>query len=183
MLVSGSPRRRTLLEATGLSVRVCPPVPAVDETWPNLPPAAAVVALAQKKLAAVACGDDLALAADTVVILEGVPIGKPKDRAHARAMLQRMSGRLHLVYTGYVVARGALRRERAVITRVTFRSLSERELDRYLDTDEPYDKAGAYAVQGGAASFIDTIEGSYTNVIGLPIREVLEDIQSLESSG
>lgn len=94
-------------------------------------------------------------------------------------MLRRLSGRRHRVVTGFVVARGAARRAEAVSTRVWFRDLSDAEIDAYLATGEPYDKAGSYAIQGIAGAFIDRIEGSYTNVVGLPLPEVLAAVEAL----
>jgi len=178
LLASGSPRRKRLLEAACFTVDVR--IPNADETWPGGTSAEGVVTLAERKLAAV--GDSsklLALAADTVVVIDEERLGKPVDADRARAMLRRLSGRQHHVVTGFVLARAERRRAEAVSTRVWFRELSDEEIERYLVTGEPYDKAGSYAIQGIAGAFIDRIEGSYTNVVGLPVPEVLAAAEAL----
>jgi septum formation protein len=118
------------------------------------------------------------LAADTDVVLDGDVLGKPRDEDDARAMLARLSGRVHDVVTGYEVYDAAAgRADGAVVrTRVEFAALGRGEIDAYVATGEPMGKAGGYAIQGRAAGMIRRIEGSYTNVVGLPLREVLETL-------
>lgn len=173
-LASASPRRRELLEAAGWRVRVQPA--GVDETrHPGEPASAYVLRLARAKAAHVApsCAhDELILGADTVVVLDGEVLGKPRDDADARAMLARLANREHAVLTGICLRRGEHERTQLETTRVWFASLSPAEIAAYVSTGEPRDKAGAYAIQGRAASFIPRIEGSYSNVVGLPLAAV-----------
>jgi len=114
------------------------------------------------------------LAADTVVIVDGEPFGKPRDAAHARAMLARLSGRKHEVATAFVLLDSAGRIFAADVVRseVVFRRLEPADIDSYVQTGEPFDKAGGYAIQGGARRFIQEVNGSFTNVVGLPMAEV-----------
>lgn len=118
------------------------------------------------------------LAADTDVVLDGEVLGKPRDAGDARTMLERLSGRVHDVVTGFEVYDVSSRRADGgvVRTRVEFAALSRAEIDAYAATGEPMGKAGGYAIQGRAAGMIRRIEGSYTNVVGLPLREVLETL-------
>jgi septum formation protein len=118
--------------------------------------------------------DSWILAADTVVALGDLALGKPRDHEDAVAMLTRLSGREHVVYTGVVLLRpGAEPAAHTVVeTRVTFRPLDASEIQAYIETGEPFDRAGAYAIQGEGAHLVDRVEGSYTNVIGLPVAEV-----------
>lgn len=177
-LVSGSPRRRTLLHAAGFDVTVL--LPEADESLPaGIPIVQSAVVLAERKLASVLRPDGRALAADTLVVLGDLPLGKPRHRDEAAAMLHMLSGAQHEVVTGFVVSREGRERAAAVRTKVWFRRLSEVEVERYLDSGEAYDKAGAYAIQGEAGAFVDRIEGSYTNVVGLPVSEVLAAIEVL----
>lgn len=175
VLASSSPRRRALLAQVGLHVAVR--VPAVDETpAPGERPEALVERLARAKAAAVvgAGADGLpALAADTVVVIDGVALGKPADAAAARSMLRRLSGARHDVVTAVALAPadGGPARSVVVTTRVGFRPLSAAEIGAYVDTGESFDKAGGYGIQGLAAVFVDRIEGSYSNVVGLPLAE------------
>lgn len=172
ILASGSPRRRELLETIGLGpFRVVKPV--FDEGTVRAPsPAALVEALSAGKAAAVAAGegpDALILAADTVVVLDGAILGKPAHRADARRMLSALSGREHTVYTGVTVRRGERVLTRHQATDVTFRPLTAGEIEAYLDTGEPMDKAGAYGIQGVGALLVSGIRGDYFNVMGLPV--------------
>ncbi len=147
--------------------------PHVDETWPGGSPTAGAVILARRKLDKIGVGQDPAVAADTLVVVDEQRFGKPVDRADAQRILRTLSGRRHEVVTGFCVGRGAARAEGAVTTGVWFRHLGVAEIERYVGGAEPYDKAGGYAIQGGAAAFIERIEGSFTNVMGLPLSEVL----------
>ncbi|HLK89082.1 MAG TPA: Maf family protein [Polyangia bacterium] len=183
VLASASPRRRELLERLGLVLEVAPA--EVDET-PHadekpLDYARRVAAAKCDTVAdGVAAGRDLAvLGADTTVIVEDAILGKPADDTEARAMLLRLGGRRHEVVTAYTLRFGARRVERAVTTLVAMRALQPAEVEAYVASGEGRDKAGAYAVQGIAAAFVTELRGSLTNVIGLPLAEVLADLQAL----
>lgn len=170
VLASASPRRRELLTSLGLEFDIQPA--QGPENTPDCGDAGeAVRAIALGKARAVAAQrpGDLVVAADTVVELGGVILGKPADEAEARAMLRALSGRTHRVYTGVAVIAQGRESVRDEQTRVRFRALSDREIAAYTATGEPMDKAGAYAVQGRAALFIEGIEGDYFNVVGLPL--------------
>lgn len=174
VLASASPRRRSLLQRVGLEVTVCPV--HVDESVHDEETAAeAAERLAADKANAAAQRDasQPILAADTIVSIDGELLGKPADRSDAVAMLRRLSGRWHEVVTGVAlwtpthgVATASAR------TRVRFADLAREEIERYADSTEPYDKAGAYAIQGSASWFVETITGSSSNVVGLPLEQV-----------
>ncbi|MFT7474684.1 MAG: septum formation protein [Verrucomicrobiales bacterium] len=168
ILASGSPRRLALLEQLGLSPVVRPA--DIDETpLPNEMPAAHVERLALEKGAAVdAEPGDTVISADTIVTIDGALLGKPRDRAHATTMLRRLSGRTHQVMTGVAVRSNGDTTSFVETTSVHFAKLSEDDIAWYVDTGEPFDKAGAYALQGRGGAFVIGIEGSYDNVIGLP---------------
>lgn len=171
VLASASPRRRELLGLLGLAPEVVPP--EIDEAVrAGEAPEAYVERLAQEKAAQVARGlpGALVLAADTTVALGADVLGKPASEAEARHMLGRLSGTWHEVFTGVAVD-GPLRASLVVRTRVEFRPLSAGEIAWYVATGEPMDKAGAYAVQGRAGAFVARLEGSPTNVVGLPLAE------------
>lgn len=172
ILASSSPRRAGLLRQIGLSFQVC--VHPVDESYnPGAEPGELVEQLAWRKAAAVAeigC-EGFVIGADTVVVLQGRVLGKPDSEKEAVRMLEMLSGNTHEVYTGVALLdlenrRSLLRHEK---TRVTFKPLEEGEIRRYAATGEPFGKAGSYAVQGRAAVFISSIEGCYSNVVGLPL--------------
>jgi septum formation protein len=181
VLASASPRRRELLERIGLSLRVAPV--DLDET-PRAGESARPYAqrLAAEKCTAAAeragIDDPPLLAADTVVVLEGAIFGKPADAAEAAAMLGRLSGRRHEVITAYHIRHRGTAVERAVTTAVTFRLLSPAEIEAYVASGEWRGKAGGYAVQGIAALFTTELRGSLTNVIGLPLAEVVADLRA-----
>jgi len=182
ILASASPRRQELLSSAGISFEVLPS--EVDEGFQEgEPPEEYVVRLARRK--ATKAGerhkDRWVLAADTVVVLDGRILGKPGDRQEAKEMLGVLSDQEHRVITGFCLLRGdsGKSREGTVTTRVRFKRLSSREIEWYLDTGEPFDKAGAYAIQGKAAFMIKEIRGSYTNVVGLPLTEVIEALQEM----
>ena len=177
VLASRSPRRRELLLAAGLHVEVCPP--DVDESaGPGEPAAAMVLRLAVLKAAAVPT-DEVVIAADTAVVLDGEALGKPTDAEHACTMLARLSGRHHEVLTGFCVQRGRARLATVVKTDVWVRALSAAEIFGYVSSGEPMDKAGAYGIQGIGGALIDRLDGSYTNVVGLPLAEVLAAIREI----
>ena len=175
VLASGSPRRRELLQLAGLEAVVRPA--DVDETQHDgEDPISYVVRLAKLKACAVpAAEDEVVLAADTTVVLDGQILGKPRDAEDAVAMLQRLRGRAHTVSTGVAVAQpsGAVA-ETVVTTDVVMAPISDAAIHAYVDGGEPLDKAGAYGIQGQAAAFIARISGSWTNVVGLPVVETLE---------
>ncbi len=182
ILASASPRRFELLSLAGVLIEVVPG--KTDETFlPGESPEAHVARLARAK-AMEAAGQypkRWILGADTVVVLDHEVLGKPQHRREAEEMLIRLSGREHQVITGYCL-RGsspAKIRERTVITRVVFKTLSPEEIRWYVESGEPFDKAGAYAIQGKAAFMVREIFGSYTNVVGLPLCEVLEDLAAV----
>ena len=169
ILASASPRRRELLQLLGYPFLV--DAPEVDETCP-LGAREAVQELSRRKaLAAAALHPGcVILAADTLVAIDNVPLGKPADRADAHRMLRMLSGREHHVYTGVscVSAQGVLTQGLDAST-VRFAGMSDEEIDRYIATGEPMDKAGAYALQGGAAAWIEEVRGTPSGVIGLPL--------------
>ena len=172
VLASGSPRRAQLLARLDLHPEVRPP--DVDETpHPDETPEAMVTRLAGRKAAAVARDGEVVVAADTVVVSDGQGLGKPVDDADAEAMLRRLSGRTHHVVTGVCVLRGPLAAATRVTTAVTFRPLTDAEVAWYVATGEPAGKAGGYALQGAGAALVDRVEGSDTNVIGLPLAETV----------
>ncbi len=171
ILASASPRRRELLDQIGCSYRV--EVSQAEEIdSQGLLPSALVQKNAYLKAAKVAAlyPDIPVLGADTVVSLDDDIFGKPKDKEHAREMLTRLAGRTHLVSTGIVLAWHNQFWQAYETTEVDFAPLSPAEIDRYIATGEPADKAGAYGIQGRAAAFIEQIRGSYSNVVGLPLH-------------
>lgn len=175
LLASASPRRADLLAAAGFVFDVAPA--EVDETALPGEPAldyALRVALAKARGAAAGCRDSgiTVLAADTVVVADGEILGKPVDDADAERMLKRLSGAVHTVLTAVVLCRNGRELSAVVETRVHLLPLSDSEIKWYVATGEPEGKAGAYAIQGHAARFIDWIEGSWSNVVGLPIATV-----------
>lgn len=176
LLASGSPRRRDLLQAAGLEVRLAPP--NIEEVWPGGTPEESAIRLAQQKLDAVP-DPGLTLAADTVVVLDEVPLGKPATAEEAREMLARLAGRTHRVITGFCLRHGERRHAQAVATEVTFRPLTQGEIERYVARGECLDKAGAYGIQGQGGALVHALRGSYTNVVGLPLQEVLEAMEAL----
>lgn len=175
-LASASPRRRELLQAAGVDLVVSPA--DLDETpRPGERPVDLVLRLAREKAAAFAT-DAIVVAADTAVVLDDVAYAKPCDDDHARRMLRALSGRTHQVLTGWCVRRGSVVHYGVVATGVTFRVLDDGDIDRWLATGAHRDKAGAYAIQGAAAALVARVEGSLTNVIGLPLDEVLAAIHA-----
>ena len=188
ILASQSPRRKELLGLFHIPFTVC--VADIDETMDLSKPVYDEVARVScaKAQAVDRDADDVVIAADTVVVCDGVVLGKPKDKEDACRMLRMLSGRDHQVMTGMTVLRG---RQMLVCTEVTdihFRPLSDKEICSYVDTGEPMDKAGSYGIQGGAALFAERLNGDYYNVMGLPVcrlalllkqvaPEIMEDTQ------
>lgn len=178
VLASSSPRRRDLLQAAGFEIIIRPA--DVEELTGGLTPRDLVVANAERKALHVAAErrGELILGADTVVVLDGEILGKPRDKDHASEMLGRLSGRVHEVLTGVCLVRGGTRKVCLFVesTCVAFRSLDEAMIQAYLADIDPLDKAGAYAAQDDRGRLIERIEGSLENVIGLPVARVIEAI-------
>ena len=171
ILASQSPRRRELLGQMGFSFTVRP-AKGEELPHPELTPAQLVEELARQKaleVSAEAEADDVVVAADTVVAIDGKVLGKPHDKVHAAQMLSALSGREHTVYTGVAVKRGETLLVEHEATQVRFRPLTEREIDLYIQTGEPMDKAGSYGIQGYGALLVEGIRGDYFNVVGLPV--------------
>jgi len=183
ILASSSPRRAQILRDAGLVFSIVSS--AVDETpIPGEAPGDLVLRLANAKaelVAARSVGPAIVVAADTVVVLEGQILGKPRSTDDARHMLEKLSGRTHSVVTGVSLIRLPDVEPRAFVetTLVHFDRLSANEITRYLATDEPHDKAGAYAIQGRAGRYIPRIEGCYYNVVGLPLARLLSELHEL----
>lgn len=183
VLASASPRRHELLAGLGLAFEVRPA--DLDETpLPGEGAADMVRRLAEGKAAALARPGEVVLGADTVVGIDDRILGKPVDLADATAMLQRLSGRTHVVTTGVAVhvvpGKGATRHASiAVETAVTFIDLSDHDIRDYLATEEPFDKAGSYGLQGIGARFVASISGSPTSVIGLPLADTVRLLDSV----
>jgi septum formation protein len=187
VLASASPRRQELLRAAGISFVVQPA--DIDETpLANEPPQDYAERMAQEKALAVSQKrpQDLVLGADTIVVVDGAILGKPRDEEDACRMLRLLSGRTHQVITGVCLTKSVARGQGTVVsgkdnrdlktasetTRVTMVELSDDEIRAYVATGEPLDKAGAYAIQGMASRWIPRIEGDYSNVVGLPVALV-----------
>ena len=182
ILASGSPRRKELLDLTGLKYQVISPN-AEEKPLPEETPKEFVTRLALEKALSVAVNnaDDVVIGCDTVVVLNGKTIlGKPRSKKDAKDMLMRLAGREHTVLSGVAAVwhRKGKQRVITVETRVRIKQLEDWEINWYLDTGEPLDKAGAYALQGQGAIFIEGIVGSHTNVIGLPLMETVMLLRS-----
>ena len=183
ILASASPRRAEILRSASLQFTVLSS--AVDETpMPSEVPQDLVrrLALAKAELvAARALGPAIVIAADTVVVLEGAILGKPRTSEDARQMLAKLSGRTHSVMTGVALIRlpDAERREFIETTQVHFASVSNEEIVKYLASGEPFDKAGAYAIQGLGGRFVPRIDGCYFNVVGLPLARLYHELSLL----
>jgi septum formation protein len=172
VLASTSPRRRRLLEEAGYAFDVV--APDVDETPPpGVAPREVARLLAERKARAVdAPADAWVVAADTLLDFHGSIVGKPRDAEDARRILLHLSATVHDVVTGVVVRHGDALVSDVAVTRIRFRSLSPQEIGAYVETGEPLDKAGAYAVQGGARGFVEAMDGPLDNVVGLPMAVV-----------
>ena len=173
ILASASPRRRELLRTICPDFRVMPS--DLEETLAAGSPRAAAAGLALDKARAVAArnGEGVVLGADTIVVIDGQALGKPAGPDEARAMLRRLRGREHEVITGVAVvdARTGRSEATAVVSRVRMTEYGEAEIEAYVATDEPLDKAGAYAIQGRGGALVAGLEGSFSNVVGLPLEE------------
>jgi len=182
VLASQSPRRRELLATAGIPFTVR--VADVQEIRaPGEPPDSYARRLARAKAESVWEGrDEIVLGADTIVVLGQDVLEKPRDAADARLMLQRRAGREHVVITGICLRHPGGVEIDSSATRVRFSALTAAEIDAYVGTGEPMDKAGAYAIQGLASKFVEHIEGCYFNVIGLPLSRVYRYLKTLEKS-
>jgi septum formation protein len=171
ILASSSPRRKDLLNQIGFDFEII--VSDVDEDIGERDPAELVKKLAYAKANAVAggAGDAIIIGADTIVWIDDEILGKPADAEHAFKMLKQLSGRAHRVYTGLAIFNTATNERKVTVdeTDVYFRELSDEEINAYIATGEPMDKAGAYGLQGRAAMFVRRIEGDYFTVVGLPL--------------
>jgi len=173
ILASSSPRRSELLTAAGIPFTI-QSLPVDESPLPGEDPAAFTLRLAHAKAAVVFAHNDHAtvLGADTIVVCDGEILGKPADAADAARMLAQLSGRAHQVITGVAILSPAGVLTHAETTTVVMRAITPTEIVAYIATGEPMDKAGAYAIQGGAAPFITRIDGDYSNVVGLPVDAV-----------
>jgi septum formation protein len=179
VLASQSPRRAEILRQAGIPFTVR--VAVIDEA-PNRGerPEAYVQRLAAEKAMAVACGPhEIVLGADTTVVIGGAMLGKPESAADARRMLRLLSDRRHEVLTGIALRRGREIERDWAATSVWFTAMTESEIEDYVASNEPMDKAGAYAIQGLASKFIEKIEGCYFNVVGLPVSLVYRRLKDL----
>ena len=173
ILASASPRRETLLQALWVEHRVIPSLVSEAGPLPGTTTASHAETLALRKAVEVAArvGEGLVLGADTIVECDGRPLGKPRDSNEAREFLRLLSGRSHLVVTGLALVQAGDGRTEVghEVTEVRLRALTGEEINAYVQTGEPFDKAGGYAIQGAAGAFIEGIKGSFTNVVGLPL--------------
>ena len=182
ILASQSPRRKQLLELLRIPFTV--QVANIDETLDNaLPIPEAVAQLSLRKAQAISrAPEDTVIAADTIVVCDGYVLGKPEDAEAAFKMLAMLSGKSHHVMTGVTVLKGNRRESFTEITQVDFRNITAKEIREYIATGEPMDKAGAYAIQGGAALFVKGISGDYSNVVGLPICRLSQVLKQMEDT-
>ena len=178
ILASNSPRRKELLAGLDVQfeVRI---IPGIDESYPDTLPTMEIAEyIAQKKAKAyreTMADDELIITADTIVVLDDKVLGKPKDAEEARCMLHALSGKTHQVVTGVVLTTKELQKHFSVVSNVTFKALSDNEIDYYVDTYKPMDKAGAYGIQEWIGYVgVTRLEGSYFNVMGLPVQRIYE---------
>jgi septum formation protein len=180
VLASSSPRRRELLSLVGIRHEVHPA--DIDESYlPGERPAAHAERLAREKAGVVAARapDAVTVAADTIVVIDGDVLGKPRDEAHAAEMLGRLSGREHVVITAVAAVWRGRTTSAVEEVAVTFRTLDRREIDAYIATREPMDKAGAYGIQGFGATIVERVDGDYFAVMGLALNRLVRLLESL----
>lgn len=188
ILASGSPRRRELLEQAGYTFQI--EVSDAEENIKKEDPGKLVEELSWRKASAVAqlhqhqSDHCIVIGADTVVVMDGKVLGKPADEADAEKMLSELSGRIHQVYTGVALLKisgGKIEESRNfnVCTDVMMREMTRKEIQDYVATGDPMDKAGAYGIQGRAAIFIEGIRGDYYNVVGLPLCRTVEELEQM----
>lgn len=187
VLASASPRRQALLAGQGLGFEVVPSTLKEPAPEPGEAPADYAARMARIKGQDIAARhpDKVIVSADTIVVQDASILGKPKDAAHALDMLTALAGRWHEVMTGFCVLRhgDGVSLCRTVTTRVHMADNSRDMLQAYIDTEEPMDKAGAYGIQGIGAFLVDEVQGSYTNVVGLPLRSVLDFLLEIKAIG
>ena len=186
ILASNSPRRKELLAGLDVQfeVRI---IPGIDESYPETLPTMEIAEyIAQKKAKAyreTMADDELIITADTIVVLDDKVLGKPKDAEEARCMLHALSGKTHQVVTGVVLTTKELQKHFSVVSNVTFKTLSDNEIDYYVDTYKPMDKAGAYGIQEWIGYVgVTRLEGSYFNVMGLPVQRIYEAMKEFSIS-
>ena len=184
ILASASPRRRELLDTVGIPFSVCPS--QGEEQIRGSSPKEVVEELCEQKAREVflkTSGEVLVIGADTVVAAEGNILGKPKNRKEAIQMLKKLQGASHEVYTGVTMLsrdeNGEQQKTFHVMTAVEFYPMSEEEIESYVDTGEPMDKAGAYGIQGKAGIFVKEIRGDYNNVVGLPVARLYQELKQM----
>ena len=184
ILASNSPRRKELLAGLDVQfeVRI---IKGIDESYPAILPTTEIAEyIAQKKAAAyreTMADDELVITADTIVVLGDEVLGKPKDAADARRMLHELSGKTHQVITGVVLTTKEQQKHFSVVSNVTFKELADSEIDYYVDTYKPMDKAGAYGIQEWIGYVgVTRLEGSYFNVMGLPVQRIYEALKNIE---
>lgn len=179
ILASQSPRRQELLKLITSDFEI--KVSNVDETLPDkITPKEAVMYLSKIKAEPFADSDDIVIGADTVVALDGKILGKPKSEENAKEMLRFLSGRTHSVFTGVTLASDKKTKTFAVETKVKFFELTNEEIDAYIKTKEPFDKAGAYGIQGYGSLLVEKIDGDYFNVVGLPVSTLARELKAFE---
>jgi septum formation protein len=174
ILASQSPRRRELLTLIGIPHTVRPA--DIDEAYlPGEEPTAHAQRLAREKAAVVSAAepDAVVIGSDTIVVVDGEVLGKPRDEAHAAQMLTRLSGRSHVVMTGVAVRWRGMERSAVEMVGVTFHPLDVRDIQAYIATGEPMDKAGAYGIQGFGATIVERVDGDYFAVMGLPLQRMV----------
>lgn len=182
VLASASPRRKELLSKAGVAFEICAAnIP--EEPRPKEKPVAFAERMAREKAQAVGRNtpDRIILAADTVVAVEDEILGKPRDADDARRMLRLLSGRTHQVTTGVCLLGPGFEDVRSETTTVEFSEAPDNEIREYVSTGEPLDKAGAYAIQGGAARWVTQVKGDYNNVVGLPVEMVLKMLRQRQA--
>ncbi|OEH91461.1 Maf family protein [Bacillus solimangrovi] len=184
VLASSSPRRRALLEKFGYTFLLAPSK-SEEKMDPHATPIEVVQSLAQQKAEEIAhvYPNDIVLGADTVVVYNEKILGKPADEEEAKKMLNMLSGQLHTVYTGVAIVNNGHVNTFCSSTNVRFRNLTRSEINAYVQTGEPFDKAGAYGIQELGGAFVQEIQGDYMNVVGLPLVKVLEELRLLGVTG
>ena len=182
ILASTSSRRQEILKKANIPFVILPP-DMNEEAYDKSDPKSMVCELAKNKALSVlnkVNDDDIVLGVDTIVYIDNVVLGKPADRADAKKMMQMLSGRKHSVISGVcLIGKNGFIKNFHVETEVVFNKLDENEIEDYINTDEPYDKAGGYAIQGLASKFIAGINGCYYNVMGLPLSEIYSVIKNI----
>ncbi len=182
ILASKSPRRKELLEKIGIAIQILPS--NIDEASVSIKnPEDYVKELAFLKADSIAFihNDSWIIGADTIVVVQDQILGKPQSKSNAKEMLNRLNNKVHSVYTGFCIMnrKKEIILKKSVETKVYFKELSYEEINFYINTDEPFDKAGGYGIQGIGSFIVKSISGSYTNVVGLPVCEVVETLMEL----